>query len=214
MTGGPPRHPHLPSRRDSPAAGETSVLDRTPGLAAVLDAARGSRRAVVLIDGPSGAGKSTLADRLFEAWPGAAARLVRLDHVYPGWHGLDRGALGLRRDLLDPLTRDAPGRWRRWDWAADTVASIERMPPGRPIIVEGCGAFTAGANVDGALRVWITAPNGLRRRRALARDEGRFDDHWDLWETEWRRHLARTRADRWADLRVRVLRAGSTAPLA
>ena len=158
----------------------------------------------MLVDGPSGTGKSTFADRLHVAWPGGAARLVRLDEVYPGWFGLERGALDLRRDLIDPLARDAPGRWRRWDWAADAPGELERMPPGRPIIVEGCGAFAAGARIRTALRVWVTGPDDLRRRRALDRDDGGFDEYWDLWETEWRRHLAHSRPDRRADIRLRM----------
>ena len=91
-----------------------SVLGPVPALAAVLAATRARTAPLVLVDGPSGAGKSTFADRLLAAWPARAARLVRLDEVYPGWHGLDSGAACLRRDLVDPLVRDAPARWPRW----------------------------------------------------------------------------------------------------
>ena len=182
----------------------SSVLGPTPAIEAVLAATRGRLRSIVLIDGPSGAGKSTFADRLLAVWSRPAARLVRLDQVYPGWHGLDPGAAGLRRDLVDSLARDAPARWRRWDWSAEAVAAIERMPPGRPLIVEGCGAFAAGAGVHAAVRVWVTAPDDARRRRALDRDGGGFDDYWDLWEAQWRRHVARGRPDRRAHLRVRI----------
>lgn len=187
--------------RDAPAS---SPLGPTAAIAAVLAGASARPAQLVLVDGPSGAGKSTFGDRLLAAWPAHAARLVRLDQVYPGWHGLDPGAERLRRDLVDPFARGAPARWRRWDWSADAVAAVERMPPGRPLIVEGCGAFAAGADVEGAVRVWVTAPDGLRRRRALDRDDGGFDDYWDLWEAQWRRHVARDRPDRRADVRVRV----------
>jgi hypothetical protein len=193
------------ARRPAIAA---SALDPAAGIAAVLRRSRSSGRCLVLVDGPSGVGKSTFADRLLAAWPGGAARLVRLDHVYPGWHGLERGASALRRDLIDPLAHDAPGRWRRWDWAAGRPGALERMSPGRPLIVEGCGAFAAGAQVRGALRVWVTGPDGTRRRRALERDEGGFDEHWDAWEAQWRRHVARSRPDRRADVRLRMAGAG------
>lgn len=181
-----------------------AVLDPNAAIATVLRHAGRSRHSVVLVDGPSGTGKSTFADSLHAGWPGGAVRLVRLDHVYPGWHGLERGALHLRRDLVEPLRRAAPARWRRWDWADDAPGTLERMPPGRPLIVEGCGAFAAGAHLRTALRVWVTGPDDLRRRRALDRDDGGFDEYWDLWETEWRRHVARTRPDRRADVRLRM----------
>jgi hypothetical protein len=45
---------------------------------------------------------------------------------------------------------------------------------------------------------------GLAHWRALDRDDGGFDEYWDLWETEWRRHVARTRPDRRADVRLRM----------
>jgi len=184
------------------------VLDSAAGIAVVRRLSGPSRPGLVLVDGPSGVGKSTFADRLLAAWPAGAARLVRLDHVYPGWHGLERGALALRRDLVDPLERDAPGQWRRWDWEAGRPGALERMSPGRPLIVEGCGAFAAGAHARGALRVWVTGPDGMRRRRALDRDEGGFDEHWDDWDAQWRRHVARARPDRRADVRLHM--AGGT----
>ncbi len=40
----------------------------------------------ILIDGRSGSGKTELARAIVDDWPGA--QLVRLDEVYPGWHGL------------------------------------------------------------------------------------------------------------------------------
>lgn len=72
------------------------------------------------------------------------------------------------------------------------------------MIVEGCGAFLAGSHRSEAIRVWMDAPYAERRRRALERDGGAFDPHWERWEADWRRHLVRTGADRAPALRVRL----------
>ncbi|WP_245561685.1 ATP-binding protein [Agromyces italicus] len=157
---------------------------------------------IVAIDGPSGSGKSTFADELAADWPGGRARLVRLDEVYPGWHGLAAAAGSLDRTLLAPHARGVPGGWRRWDWSEGRRAGAVVLPPGGPLILEGCGAFEAVTRRPGAVRVWLQAADDTRRLRALARDAGRFDPYWELWETEWRRYVRRVRPLRSADLVV------------
>ena len=114
---------------------------------AVLAATRGIRGPLVLIDGPSGSGKSTMADALRSAWPGAKPGLVRLDDVYPGWSGLERAGDVLARTLVPRHRRGAVGSWPRWDWERDRPGVLERVRPGSALIIEGCGAFAAGARV-------------------------------------------------------------------
>ncbi|WP_448810260.1 ATP-binding protein [Agromyces bauzanensis] len=177
----------------------------TASVRAVIAAARGIRRPIVLIDGPSGAGKSSLADAVRAAWPGAAPALVRLDDVYPGWNGLERAGADLARTLVPPVHRGVVGRWRRWDWARARPGALERVRPGGVLIVEGCGAFGADDGVAGTVRVWVDASDDLRKRRALGRDDGRYDPFWDIWEGQWRRYVRRTSPAYRVDLRVRAL---------
>ncbi|MFF2390412.1 ATP-binding protein [Agromyces sp. NPDC058104] len=165
-------------------------------------AAHAGAGAIVAIDGPSGSGKSTFADAIIAEWAGGRARIVRLDEVYPGWHGLAAAAGSLDRTLLAPHARGVPGGWRRWDWAADRRADAVVLPPVAPLLVEGCGAFEAVARRPGVVRVWLRAADDTRRQRALARDAGRFDPYWELWETEWRRYVRRVDPLRSADLVV------------
>lgn len=167
----------------------------------VHDAARAAGRApLIVVDGPSGSGKSTLADALARSWPGGLD-LVRLDDVYPGWGGLERAAAELGRELLAPRAAGRAGGWTRWDWAAGRPAERHRVLPGRALVLEGCGAFAAAGALP-AVRVWIAAPDAARKRRALERDAGAFDAHWDDWERQWRRHVARHGGDRRATLRL------------
>jgi predicted kinase len=182
-------------------------------VAAVVAATRGIRAPVVLIDGPSGAGKSTLADAVIERWPGPPPTLVRLDDVYRGWTGLERAGTDLARTLLAPNRRGAVGGWRRWDWARDAPGPLERVRPGRNgLLIEGCGAFTAGARVVDAVHVWVDASDATRKRRALRRDRGAYDPYWDLWERQWRHHVRRTSPERLATVRLRAAPDGRIEP--
>ncbi|MDR5699901.1 nucleoside/nucleotide kinase family protein [Agromyces aerolatus] len=161
-------------------------------------------RRLVAIDGPSGAGKSTLADAIVAAWRGSVA-LVRLDEVYPGWHGLDRGSALLAASLVTPWASGKLARVPTWDWDAGRRGPVRAIAPGHDLLVEGCGAFDATAAVP-ALRIWVDARDEDRRRAALARDRGAFDPYWEMWDTQWRRHTARTGASvTRADLIVRGL---------
>ncbi|MFK4728415.1 ATP-binding protein [Agromyces mediolanus] len=171
-------------------------------LARAQELLRRRRPAIVAIDGPSGAGKTTLAEALASTWR-AAPVLVQLDRVYRGWEGLDAGATELRRHLLPALRSGRPGRIQGWDWAASRVAPASPVLPGRPLIVEGCGAFAAVSGLSGVARILVEAPLGDRRTRALRRDGGAYDPYWALWETQWRRYLAKHRWEAVPDLVVR-----------
>lgn len=165
-------------------------MSAAAALAAVRRAVHARHPAVIAIDGPSGAGKSTFAEAVAADWC-ARPELIRLDEAYRGWRGLEAGARELARGVMPAIAAGRVARYRGWDWADSLVLPPRTVLPGRPLVVEGCGAFAATTGAERVLRVWVDAPLARRRARALARDEGRFDPYWDLWETEWRRHLAR-----------------------
>lgn len=168
-----------------------------------MDVPAPGRGAVVLIDGPSGAGKSTLADAIAAAWPtGERPQLVRLDDVYPGWDGLDAAARHLTGCVLRPRHDGDPAAWQRYDWAAQQPAEWNQVVPDRPLIVEGCGALAAANAELSDVRVWLGAPDGLRKRRALARDGDTFGRHWDQWQREWDAYVVREDPERWATVRL------------
>jgi energy-coupling factor transporter ATP-binding protein EcfA2 len=163
-------------------SGAPTLIDRTVAAVAALEA----RNPVVLIDGPSGAGKSTLADALRAQWPtDASPELVRLDDLYPGWGGLALGSHAVATELLGALRAEGTGRWRSWDWAAGHPGEWHEVHADRPLIVEGCGALSQASARLAELRVWIAADDAVRKRRALARDHGAFDAHWDMWDAQF-----------------------------
>jgi uridine kinase len=175
----------------------------------VLDAVRGlgrnpaGERAVVLIDGPSGAGKSTLADALVSAWPGPLRpALVRLDDIYPGWGGLDAAVAMVGARLLAPRKAGRPAAWQRHDWASGDSAEWHSVDPALPLIVEGCGALARAHVPLSDVRVWLDADDGIRKQRALARDNGAFEAHWDQWQHDWETYRQREKPELSATLRL------------
>jgi pantothenate kinase len=157
----------------------------------------------VLLDGPSGAGKSTLADALVAAWPGAVS-MVRMDDIYPGWGGLSGGSRHVHTSLLEPRHRGAASRWQRHDWEADRPAEWHTVPGDRSLILEGCGVLSRRNAPLATLRVWLDADDDVRKDRALARDHGGFDAHWDDWQRQFVRFLAEEEPREAADLRIRL----------
>jgi uridine kinase len=165
-----------------------------PGL--VLERVEGVVRPVVLLDGGSGSGKTCLAARIVEEWGRRRTdrlQVVSLDDVYPGWEGLAVAAAA-----VPGILGEAAG-YRRWDWACSMPGAWTPLDPRRPVLVEGCGALTRASAPLATVRLWLEAPEPIRKARALARDQGGFDPYWDMWAAQershWRQDLPRTLAD-------------------
>ncbi|MEF2976720.1 ATP-binding protein [Subtercola sp. YIM 133946] len=142
---------------------------------------------VVLIDGRSGSGKSDLATALAAAWPGAAATLVRLDDIYPGWRGLDAASSHVHDELLA-----APRpRWQRYDWAAGKAAEWASVDTDRPLIVEGIGTLSRQNATLATFSVWVELDDRTRRERAIARDGDAYEPYWEVWAEQERAFIAR-----------------------
>ncbi|MET1052255.1 MAG: ATP-binding protein [Mycetocola sp.] len=158
----------------------------------------------VLIDGPSGAGKSTLADALLAEWPGAVT-LVRMDNIYPGWGGLHAGSRHVYEHVLEPRHRSEESRWRRHDWESGSAAEWHAVPAARSLILEGCGVLSGENAPLATVRVWLEADDRVRKQRALARDNGGFDEHWDDWDAQFRRFVSSEHPESAADIRLRIV---------
>jgi uridine kinase len=59
------------------------------------------------------------------------------------------------------------------------------------VVVEGCGTLSRQNAPLADLRIWLTADDRLRKERALRRDHGGFDAHWDHWQEQFEDFLAR-----------------------
>ena len=164
--------------------------ERVAAVVAVIDSSEprcGTTR-LVAIDGPSGSGKTTLARQVADV---LSAPTVHMDDLYPGWDGLDAASTAVGDDLLEPLRASRAGSWQRWDWAADRPAGRETVIGPEPLIVEGCGTLSVRNAALADLTVWLRADDALRKQRALARDGDTFATHWDTWQAEFDRFVAR-----------------------
>ncbi len=164
----------------------------------------GSTR-VVCIDGPAGSGKTTLAGRLASAVGGAP--VVHLDDLYEGWHQ-DLGAplaSSLRRWLLDPWAQGRPGRFPRYDWAADAYGSEWTEVAAAPVaILEGCGSASRLVRSSATVVVWVQADPEVRLRRGLRRDGEAMAAQWPGWQRREARHFEADGTRAAADVVVRT----------
>ncbi|MCH1882809.1 ATP-binding protein [Agrococcus sp. ARC_14] len=140
---------------------------------------------ITIIDGRSGSGKTELAARLAAE---TGARVIHMDDLYAGWHGLATGSRLLERGILAPLTAGAVARWRRWDWEISDWGPEDRAAPGEHLIIEGCGSLTIESREHAQRTIWLEAPESVRRARALERDGD--DSWWLLWREQEDAHIA------------------------
>ena len=168
-------------------------------------AARGSQRPhVVMIDGRSGSGKTTLA-RAVAHQLGSRAQVLPVEHLYPGWDGLEEGANAVAYTM-------STGTYRAYDWHAQAFTSERHLDPARPLVIEGCGALSR-ANLAAAERwgrvwcVWVECPEDVRKRRALTRDGDVFRPYWDMWA---RQESARMRAEQPIALAHQIVHTGQS----
>ena len=136
---------------------------------------------VVSIDGRSGAGKTVLAGGVGAA---LGCPVVHLDDIFPGWDGLAEGVTLVTEQVLAPISRGEPAAYRRWDWMRSRPGRTVSVPATTHLVIEGCGALVSPAAEYAAVRVWIDAPEAVRKARALARDGSTYAPHWDRWAAQ------------------------------
>ncbi|WGL50490.1 4-amino-4-deoxy-L-arabinose transferase [Nocardioides sp. BP30] len=162
---------------------EPSVHDLVARLLAE-PATLGSGR-LLCLDGPAGSGKTTLAARVAALGPfgGGAAAVIHLDDLYDGWSGLPRLGEQLAT-LLDPLARDEPGTYRRYDWERARYAETVTVTPVPLLVLEGVGSGLAAYAPVRTLLVWVEAPPKLRLARWRARDGAAAEPFIAAWQRD------------------------------
>ena len=66
----------------------------------------------------------------------------------------------------------------------DAAAEWHDVDPGRPLVVEGSGALSRASRPLVTLGAWVDLETEERRRRAIARDGGAYEPHWDRWAAQ------------------------------
>ena len=167
---------------------------------------RGIPSPIVLIDGHSGSGKTTLAkalqNRLFQLGE-SAPRIIHMDDLYDGWHGLDAGSDYLLRFILTQVAAGKIASWQEFDWAVGARAGAWReFEGGTPLIVEGCGSMSAASAELAHLKIWLEADAQIRKQRWDAREPEDHEAFWAIWAAQEAEFYAREKSEALADLRV------------
>lgn len=121
-----------------------------------------------------------------------------MDDLYPGWTGLlDVEPEVLR--LLEPLSRDAVGRYRRYDWTLQEYAEEHTLSPAPLVVLEGVGAGNRAWSPWVSAMVWVETDDRTRLERGLARDGHQFRTEWLAWMADetllFAQEQTRSRAD-------------------
>ncbi|KAA1400038.1 4-amino-4-deoxy-L-arabinose transferase [Aeromicrobium ginsengisoli] len=153
---------------------------------------------VVAVDGPSGSGKTSLVGGLADA---ASARVLHLEDLYPGWHGLD-ATPPIVHGILGAIAVGNVGAAARWDWVDDRPGPLLHVPPAPLLILDGVGSGAAMLRPFLSLLIWVEAPADVRKERALARDGGVYAPYWDVWAAQEAAHFAAEETRRHADVVV------------
>ncbi|WP_405218255.1 hypothetical protein [Agrococcus sp. Ld7] len=149
---------------------------------------------ITIIDGRSGSGKTALAAQLANE---LGARVIHMDDLYAGWHGLAAGSRLLERGILLPIARGETAHWRRWDWLAGDWGTADHAGPAESLVIEGCGSLTIESREHADRAIWLEAPERVRRARALRRDGE--DSWWTLWREQEDLHISANRPALLAD---------------
>lgn len=141
---------------------------------------------LVGVDGRSGSGKTDLARDLARAVAasGLGCVVVHLDDLYPGWDGLAAALAPLCSRVVAPLRSGLPASYASWDWRTSGPGPRREVPLADVVVLEGVGVLASPCAQDLDLRVWLEAPDDVRRRRALARDGEVFAPHWERWAAQ------------------------------
>ena len=150
----------------------------------------------IAVDGLGASGKTTLADELSSVLGLAVVHLD--DFTRPGAVGWERERF--RHQVFEPLRAGGRARYQRHHWTSPAPTDWVDLVAAGPVVVEGLGVSEPPEGLSWDRLVWVAAPVALRRRRAEARDPGRFSCWSQTWgpiEQEW---FERSQPWRGADL--------------
>jgi uridine kinase len=154
---------------------------------------------VIAVDGPGGAGKSTFAARLADELGGA--QMLHTDD-FASWEDPINWWPRLVKEVLEPLSRNEPARFRRTNWGNPDHEEWGEVAPAEFVILEGVTASREAFQPFLTYSVWIETPRELRLDRGLARDGKDARVQWEEWMASEDDYVRRERPRERADLVV------------
>lgn len=152
---------------------------------------------VIAVDGLGGAGKSTFAARLAEELAGA--QVLQTDD-FASWDNPFNWWPRLVKEVLEPLSRNQPARYRRTDWGNPDHREWGELTPAEFVILEGVSASRKAFRPFLTYSVWIETPRELRLARGLERDGEQARAQWEEWMAEEDDYVRREEPREHADL--------------
>jgi energy-coupling factor transporter ATP-binding protein EcfA2 len=164
---------------------------------------KGQPTPIVLIDGRSGSGKTSFAkslqNQLFVAGE-SSPRVIHMDDLYNGWHGLQAGSDYLARLILGIIKSGKTASWQEFDWAAGNRSGAWReFEGGTPLIIEGCGSLSAASAEFAHLTIWLETDAAVRKQRWDAREPEAHSNFWPIWAAQEEEFYAREKSATIAD---------------
>lgn len=178
---------------------DDELISRIVREARAKAAPAGMRTKVIAVDGPGGAGKSTLANCLAAAL--GDAQVVRT-HDFASWDDPLNWWPRLVEDVLEPLARNEPARYRRSDWEGRGKEEWREAVPADFVVLEGVSASREAFRPFLTYSVWIETPRDLRLRRGLDRDGEQARAQWERWMAEEDDYVRREQPREHADVVV------------
>jgi uridine kinase len=153
---------------------------------------------MVAIDGYGGSGKSTLANALASGLPGAT--IVRTDDFarpnIPDWDWKR-----MKSQVLDPLSRNEPAKYQRYDWPTGALAEWHDVPTDGIVIVEGVASMRNELGAYWDLSIWVKCSYERRLARGVARDGEAKRSQWEnVWMPEEDRYVQEQKPELRADV--------------
>lgn len=158
---------------------------------------------IVAIDGGGGAGKSTLAKHL-SGWLGGAPVVITDD--FASWGNPLNWWPRLLEQVLEPLSRNQPAHYQRYDWTTLEPAEWHDVEPGGTVILEGVSSMRREFRPFLSYRIWVEAPAELRLKRGMARERGIAGEdkreQWEQWQAAEIKHFEQDQPEAVANLIV------------
>jgi uridine kinase len=102
--------------------------------------------------------------------PAGPVTVVHTDDLLDGWDDQFTFWARLEEQVLDPLRHGRPGRYQRYLWHRRSFGGVPvTVAPSGVVLLEGVSAARAAVWPELSLSVFVTAPAGVRWRRALER---------------------------------------------
>lgn len=181
------------------SVGRSEAIEK---ISLALEPLRSTKPLVLVgVDGRGGSGKSTLARALSEKLDAA---IVQVDDFYRVMEERERYSLDpqaghmqyfdwqrLRSQVLEPLRRNQPARFERYDWIAKKLGDLAETSPDGAVIIEGVGSMRPELRSFYDYTIYVQTPRDVCTERLIARnDRKEWIDRWNAAHDWYEKHQA------------------------